>query len=485
MRNSLHKILLAPLLLFALSTQAQQLQKVCPISVKSGSLPDSVSFFMTVADYDFFRGRKMHYAPALEIVDADAPFPPRWYALHPGDTAADFTTSWMVMIDAAVKDSGFSFFTILNSASGKKNMSIAYCGKDMAIRDTFYKEGGELDCHDFILAPHGEVVYFLAHEQMVDLRKAYNNEEDSAVKMVYETIEISDSTGKSVFSWDPLKRLGFDAVYLPYRYALGTMSDHRRYEWSHGNALKFDYDGNILYSFKHIGIGKISRADGHVIWRIDRKNQKINAQSDEIPVYLQHDLNCAKDENGNEYYTVVSNGDDDHQHCVAYKFTVSFDSKGVPLVKLLGTIQPAEPIPNTGGGGNFDPEINGNYLFNYGLFKWDTTQSQRTLFEYRDEKNHSTVLYKIPASLFSYKIHKVSAQWRPARPLVSLTAGRLSTDPKWREARWYKLSGPDHQTVEPLGKGQAIKPDQEGYYCVAARYGMGWVVSRPFHYLKK
>jgi hypothetical protein len=39
-----------------------------------------------------------------------------------------------------------------------------------------------------------------------------------------------------------------------------------------------DEDGNILYSLKNIGIGKISRADGHIIWQVDRKKQKINKE---------------------------------------------------------------------------------------------------------------------------------------------------------------------------------------------------------------
>ena len=94
-------------------------------------------------------------------------------------------------------------------------------------------------------------------------------------------------------------------------------------------------------------------------------------------------------------YTVVSNGDDEHPQCFAYRFTVKFDSKGNPIIKLLSTIQNAPKMPNTGGGGNFDKEANGGYLFNYGLFKQDSTLKTRALFEYKDAAKNEPAEYGI------------------------------------------------------------------------------------------
>ncbi len=349
--------------------------------------------------------------------------------------------------------------------------------------DTFYRPGKEIDSHDFKLTANGDMMYLPVHNITMDLRQTYHNSTDSAVRMIYENIQIDDASGKSIFNWDPMKELGFDAVYLPYRYAPGVMSAHTSFEWSHGNSVSYDYDGNILYSFKHIGIGKISRADGHVMWHIDRNKPKFNILSDSIPLYLQHDIQAEKDEQGNVSYTVVSSGDDEHPHCVAYQFKVEYDKNDGPVIKLLKTILPAVEIPNAGGGGNFDLEPDGNYLFNYGLFSQDSVLKSRALFEYRDEKNHVTAEYTISPSIFSYRVHKTT-DWRPSRPVIIEKSGKMIADSKASVIKWYRLSGTDLHTVEYTGDGEKYAPTEEGYYCVSVKYGIGWSVSRPFKFKK-
>jgi hypothetical protein len=483
MKIALQKVLILIACSLCLAACAQELHKACPILLKKSTPPDSSSYLLTTADYTFFRGGTIQYAPGIEIIDAAAPWPPRWFALHPADTAEDLSTSRFIMLNAAAQSAGLSFFTVLPNSDGKNNLTIVSCNKKMEITNTFYKAGKEIDSHDFKVSGNGDVMYFLVHDTTMNLTHVYKNRADTAIKVIYESIEITNAGGETVFSWNSFAALGFNAAYLPYRYAPGVMSGGTTFEWSHGNSLEYDTDGNILYSLKNIGIGKLSRTDGHVIWHIDRKKQKANAQSDAIPIYLQHDLQYVKDSAGDESYTVLSNGDDEHKTCEAYQFTVSFDKKGEQVVKLLKKISPVQHISNTGGGGNFDEETNGNYLFNYGLFLQDSALSERLLFEYKNKKSNTTTEYNIARNNFAYRVHRM-AGWRPARPQVTVKNGLLATDAKGA-VKWYRLSGKDMQTADYISESENITPTPNTYYCAAVKYGIGWSVSPAFQFVQK
>ena len=484
MRYCQHILLLLIVICLCGRAHAQELHKICPISIKSPASADSFSFVLTTSDYNAFQGKKIKYAPAIEIIDADEPWPPRWFALHPADTSSDLATSTSIMLNAGNQADKFLFFTVISTGANRNNLAILICNKDLEVIDTFYRPGKELDSHDFKLSDNGDMMYFPVHDTIMDIRKLYKNNVDSAVKVIYETIAIDDSKGKNIFSWNPLQALGLDAVYLPYRYAPGVMSGKNVFDWSHGNSIDYDYDGDILYSLKHIGIGKISRADGHVIWHIDRNKQKINAASDPIPIFLQHDFHAVKDEQGNISYTILSNGDDEHPECKAYQFTVNLDKNGVPVVRFIKKMSPIDKVSNSGGGANLDKEKNGNYLFNYGLFKQDTTLKQRPLFEYDDTKSNKATEYTIEPDVFAYRVHRLTDR-RPARPVIMEKNGKLIADRKSSAIKWYRLSGTDLHTVEYVGDGEKYTPKEDGYYCVNEKYGIGWSVSRPFKFVRK
>ena len=462
---------------------AQELHKICPISLKSVKPSDTGSFVLTTSDYNAFQGKKIRYAPAMEIIDADEPWPPRWFALHPSDTASDLSTSRSIILNAGVQGDKFLFFTVITLGGHMNNLAILMCNRDFQMTDTFCRRGKEIDSHDFRLTGNGDMMYFPVHDTIMDIRKLYKNNVDSAVRLIYETIAIDDSKGKNIFSWNPLVALGIDAVCLPYRYAQGVMAGKNVFDWSHANSIDYDYDGNILYSLKHIGIGKISRADGHLIWHIDRNKQKINAASDAVPIFLQHDFHAVKDEQGNISYTILSNGDDEHPECNAYQFTVNFDKEGLPVVKLIKKMSPVDKVSNSGGGANLDEEANGNYLMNYGLFKQDTTLKQRPLFEYDDVKSSRREEYTIEPDVFAYRVHRLH-DWRPVRPVITEKGGKLIADSKTSAIKWYHLSGTDLHIVEYVGNGEKHAAKEDGYYCVSVKYGIGWSVSRPFKFSK-
>ncbi len=459
---------------------AQELCKVCPVTLLSSTPPHGQAFILTTLDDNLYKRKPLSYSSAIEIIDADAPWPPRWFALHPTDTGAALRPGMMLMMNASM-DPALHYLTVAQTALARFEPVVITCDQHMQARDTFTAYRHIMDSHDFAMDRHGGVIYFATHDTTVDLRAAYGDPGEVLVPMEYQSIEIADSNGRSVFSWNPLYQLGFDAMYLPYRYAKGLRSNHARFDWSHGNSVHLDTDGDILYSFKHIGIGKISRTDGHVIWRIDRNRQRINAESDSLPIFLQHDLQAVPGADGRTYYTVLSNGDSAHPQCRGYQFTVS-PGKGGPVVKLVKTFQPQSTIPNTGGGGNLDLAGDGSYLMNYGLFPIDTAEHTRPLMEYHQGGVAAT--YSIPPSIFSFRAHSARGAI-PERPQIQQHGAVLSVSGTPQDCKWYKLSGRELKEVKMVARGNLYTPGAAGFYCVAVPYGVGWSVSAPFVYIKK
>src|SRR6185295_569198 len=106
------------------------------------------------------------------------------------------------------------------------------------------------------------------------------------------------------------------------------------------------------------------------------------------------DLKSFKDSNDDLVYTVFSNGDSTNPESSAFQFKV--EKRGEETVfKIRKKFNADASIREIGGGGNYDVELNGNYLINYGLFKADTLKN-RLLFEYRNENDKILAQYTVP-----------------------------------------------------------------------------------------
>ena len=465
------------------SARAQYLDRVAPVSIRQNNLntADSTSFVLTALDYNFYTGKGSPYDNTIQIIDAVRPWPPRWFVSTPFDVNQFIHVGEpTALLDASVQNNKLSFFSLIDAKDEKGDMghkqAYLFCDNKMKITDTFTTHEHSIDGHDFRVSPSGEKMYFLPKEATIDMRRFSHDQADTAVRAFYEEIQIADKKGKVIFRWDPMAKLGVEATYLPYRFVEALISNRNQYGWSHGNSLAWDDDGNILYSFKNIGIGKISRADGHIIWRIDRSKQKINKYSDELPIYLQHSFQWVKDAGGSKYYTVLSNGDSLNPHCIAYHFTVNTED-GHPVVKIVKTIKAIEDLPNTLGGGNYDEAANGNYVFNYGAYWAKDTTIGRPVFEYGD-KTRTLSLYTVPFTLICYKVHTYDNP-RPPRPVIKVS-GNMLTATGLKNYKWFRLSGKDLKTVTEVGSGDIYMPTGKGVYCVTAKYGIGCSVSETY-----
>ena len=481
-RNSSYAILLI-LIFNAARGYSQHLDQVVPVSISQNNLSstDLRSFVLSAVDYKFYLGKQTQYKNTLQIVDAAQPWPPRWFTMSPFDmneyTQVGESTT---LLDASVQNGKMTFYSLIDTreTDGGAGLKQAYlsCDKNLQFTDTFTTTQRAVDGHDFKVSSSGEKLYFLPLDTTVDMSAFTGDSLDKKIKIFYEEIQIADKSGKVIFHWNPLRQFGLEATYLPYRFVEALISNRNQYGWSHGNSLGWDEDGNILYSFKNIGIGKISRADGHIIWQVDRKKQKINKKSDELPIYLQHSFQWLKDATGNTYYTILSNGDSLHQYCAAYHFTVKMQD-GEPVVKIIKKIKPSVDLPNTLGGGNYDLDPDGNYVLNYGAFWAKDTTVGRPVFEYGNDKKMLSQ-YTVPYTVICFKVHTYKNP-RPPRPQIKATGNEL-TATGLKNYKWFKLSGKDLKRVTEVGSGPTYKASEKGVYCVTAKYGIGCSVSEPF-----
>jgi hypothetical protein len=66
--------------------------------------------------------------------------------------------------------------------------------------------------------------------------------------------------------------------------------------WSHLNSVRFANDGNIIYSYRHIGLGEINVKTGEIMWKLGGKDiEKSISLPDSARYYLQHDFSQGED----------------------------------------------------------------------------------------------------------------------------------------------------------------------------------------------
>lgn len=469
------------LLCIAVLTQAQDLDKIGPITLKQGNPPDSISFILTLTDFNFIKGKKIRFLSSVQIVDADKPWPPRWFVTSPLDSFPGISSREATpLINASVQNGKTIFYTSIGAKNSSgilmRELAYLFCDTNLIPVDTFSIPEKEVDSHDFKVAANDNKLYFLGKDTVLNLALAYNNPADTAVILHYELIQIADKTGKLIFNWDPMKTLGVQSTFPAYRELGSVISNRKTLDWSHGNSLNWDFDGNILYSLKHIGIGKISSGDGHVIWRIDRNKLRPTALSDSLPMFLQHDFQPVKKNGDEEIYSGPSNGDEFFPECRAYQFAVKDSAHYGLIIRVKGAAVTEKGMPPSGGG-NYDIEPNGNSLVNFGVYGLDDTLNSKTLFEYRGSDNKLMGIYAMPPITMCYKVHRFTNP-KPHRPAVKVLNGLLIAPEGLKNYKWYKLSGPELKTVSLASTDPKFKPAEKGFYCLTVKQGIGMAVSK-------
>ena len=451
---------------------SQGFETVPPILLNNvtGKIDTSVTLIMTP------EGR-------LEIIDAYQPWPPRWFSEfnqpksnseHPKHIKPFFE-------NARVQNNRITFFKkwIMESSGDSMLTRNGYiiCDRQMEPLDTFKANGLDLNFHDFRINEKGEKLICYILDTVLNLSGLTADPGDTALKARVDIMEILDSSGKIIFRWNPVSVLGVNSLYYRYGHLASRTSKAGHVDWSHANAFSWDFDGNILYSFRHIGIGKISRHDGHVIWRLDRSKMPFIVDNDTLAFYLQHGFARVSDSLLFNTYTLYSNGDSTHPYSFGLEFTVNKKDNALHIVNKK---VPVKKI-TSGSGGNYTVEGNGDYILNYGTVSNRDSTIRNLFFEIGNEHTGTRAEYKTAKKDKSFLVTELNG-WKPSRPRIVAQGSKLKAEGEMKEWVWYQLSESDNAQVRKVGEGANFTPADPGIYCVAGKYGIGYSVSLPYHY---
>lgn len=450
---------------------------------------------LTTADVARFDNKSelVSYNQSLQIIDADEPWPPRWYTCPPYYTKEMFNQitakkqyRYDMTIDAKVESGYLSFYKILS----QQNMGVGqlhapdFAGyillnsKYEAIDTVISKEPGfNMYFHDLRLGKGNERMVDMKKNIKLDLRKYANEERFKAVNCNVDYIQILDTNNNVVFSWDPLKNL--NPSVFRFKETLKGRAFASRHadliEWTRLTSALWDYDGNILYAMKEIGIGKISRLDGHIIWQINYSDLPIISENDTLDWVQPHDFNLLSETDSSVIYSLFSNG----EGLKKAKGVIFEMIKKTQKVKLVKYINP-KTIFKCDGQGNLSYLTNGDYAIGYGFFETsDTISGYRSVLEYQ-KTNGSFGVYQLPQWNYTYKAHILTNWNKPPRPTILKTKDSLYVKEDTQDLTWYKLYGEGNMSIKKVGQGKSIKFEKNASYCVEKKYGIGYSVSKLF-----
>jgi len=477
-----------------LLSPAQDLSYLPPVLNLTDYRDSSISFYFTSLDVHRFKGKGgQKYCNALQIIDAHEPWPPRWYASTPVYTDSLFAIdsanhNWRLyfLFDPKVDGGYFSFFkslTLTNRESEKTSSSSAYImlNSKMEPVDSVNKSisKGHLYFHDFRINTKRERLIDVKIDTTLDFRRTTGDPKDSAVRSKLDIIYIIDSLDHVLFSWNPLEHLNPDVFEFKeslMQRSFSTM-DTDLIEWSRLTSAVWDYDGNILYSMRFVGAGKISRADGHVMWHVDFTDIPFLSGKDTVSWYSIHDFNFIGENDSVAIYSLYSLGSDQAPDWA--KGVVFEVNKKTNKIRLVRYIYPKDNYIGEGQG-SIDIWDNGDYLLGYGLFPEDDSQKEFRNFMQFGNTEEDTIYanFQLPKFVYTYKVHKLQNWPPPPRPKIVQREGNLiAVGNNLKELTWYKLSGHHKTTVKKVGTGNKIKYEPGVTYCVESKYGIGFSVS--------
>ncbi len=468
---------------------AQGLDFLPPVLADSGG---KGTFILSTADFGkITNGGNNQFANSVQIIDAANPWPPIWFtsAAPCGYNQVQNNVAFNWFMDASVQDGYISFYKEQSVISREMNhphkqglvAGYIICAGNLSAIDTFSSTTMPINFHAFAVNSKREKLGMLQLDTVLNMAEAWNSATDTMDLALLDIIEVVDSNNKVVFKWNPVAALGVGAVDRQYAHEPSATVPPGILDWSHGNALSWDYDGNILYSFRHIGVGKISSADGHVMWHLEGKKMYTDKRGDTIAFYLQHDFKKVRQMKDAEVYSLYSNGDKGHPQPYVLQFTVNSKSK-TNEVGFERKIFPHKKIRSSGSG-NYDVNANDNYLFNYGVTVGDTLNDFHVFMEEGDDKMQAITNYYLPKDVYSYKAHWLDGTSIP-RPSIKNTDGVLSAIGNANNCIWYQLAGDNNTVAVKVGVGGEFKPLRSGAYCLAREYGVGYAVSRPVIFRK-
>jgi hypothetical protein len=161
--------------------------------------------------------------------------------------------------------------------------------------DPFGRTTRTLDClggprprfHDLLVEPDGSYWILCDETRVMDLSQHGGHPSANVTGTVIQHVGVS---GELLFEWSV-----FD------HFAIGDLDPAERnrptVNWTHGNALDLDKDGNLLVSFRNLSeITKIDTRSGQIIWRMGGAgNQFTFHETPPPPFARQHGVRVTED----------------------------------------------------------------------------------------------------------------------------------------------------------------------------------------------
>ena len=159
----------------------------------------------------------------------------------------------------------------------------AWNGKS-AVVDSFETGNGYFtDIHELQLLPNGHALLMAYDPHVIDMSVVTPGGNPAAV-VAGLIIQELDRAKDVVFQWRSWDH--FQITDVTSRSVTAPTIDY-----AHGNAIEKDVDGNLMISSRHMDeITKISREDGHIIWRWGGKNNEFAFVNDTDRFSQQHSI---------------------------------------------------------------------------------------------------------------------------------------------------------------------------------------------------
>jgi len=134
--------------------------------------------------------------------------------------------------------------------------------------------GLNADAHEFLLTPQGTALVTIYNSVTADLTTVSGSKNAPVWEGAIQEIDVA--TGKVVFEWHSLGKVGFEESYWPL-----PGSPTEAWDYIHINAIALDADGNLLLSARHTStVYKLDRHTGDVIWRLGGKKSDFRLGAD-------------------------------------------------------------------------------------------------------------------------------------------------------------------------------------------------------------
>jgi hypothetical protein len=203
--------------------------------------------------------------------------------------------------------------------------------------------------HDLISEPDGGYWIMCDETRVMDLTSVGGVASANVTGTVVQHV---GTRGEPLFEWNPFDHFSITDLDSTLRLSSSV-------NWTHGNSLELDEEGNLLVSFRSLGeITKISTATGEVVWRMGGlRNQFTFAGTAMPPFARQHSLRLTAD---GELVMLDNLGDPTASRVERYRF--SEPARSSELLQSYG----GEPPVVTPLGGGVQPLPGGRLMVSFG-----------------------------------------------------------------------------------------------------------------------